>query len=49
MHLNDLPKERLPTAPRTSKEPALHSIFFFSSLRMMPNKYFKTQSDYLLV
>jgi hypothetical protein len=41
MHLNDLPKERLPTALRTSKEPALHSIFFFSSLRMMPNRYFK--------
>jgi hypothetical protein len=49
MHLNDLPKERLPMAPRISKEPALHSIFFFLSLRMMPNKYFKTQSDYLLV
>jgi hypothetical protein len=49
MHLNDLPKERLPTALRTSKETALHSIFFFSSLRMMPNKYLKMQSDYLLV
>jgi len=49
MHLHGLPKERLPTALRTSKELALHSIFFFSSLQMMPNKYFKTQSNYLLV
>ena len=49
MHLNVLPKERLPTALKTSKEPALHSIFFFSSLWMMLNNFFKTQSDYLLV
>jgi hypothetical protein len=47
--LHGLPKERVSIAPRTSKEPALHSFFFFSLLRMMPNKYFKTQSDYLLV
>ena len=45
----DFQQEILPTAPRTSEEPALHSIFFFSSLRMMPNKYIKTQSDNLLM
>jgi hypothetical protein len=28
MHLNDLPKERLPMAPRTSKEPACKTIIF---------------------
>jgi hypothetical protein len=49
MHLHYLPKERVPIAPRTSEELALRSIFFFSSLQMMPTKYFKMQSDYLLV
>ena len=32
MHLNDLPKERVPIAPRTSKEPALQSILSCSLL-----------------
>jgi hypothetical protein len=41
MHLHDLPKQRLLTAPRTLQEAALHLIFFFSSLQVMPNKYFK--------
>ncbi len=41
MHVHNLLKERLPIESRTLKEPALHSIFFFSLLQMMPNKYFK--------
>jgi hypothetical protein len=44
MHLNDLPKERLPMAPRTSKEPALHSILSCSLPQSMLNKYLKMQS-----
>jgi hypothetical protein len=46
MHVHNFPKERLPKEQRTSKEPALHSI---PMVQLMPNKYFKTQSDYLLV
>jgi hypothetical protein len=32
MHLHDLPKERVPIAPRTLKELSLHSILFFLML-----------------
>jgi hypothetical protein len=32
MHLNDLPKERVQIAPRTSKELALHSFLWWSLL-----------------
>jgi len=40
MHVHVLPKERVPIAPRTLKEPALHSI---PLVQLMSNKYFKMQ------
>jgi hypothetical protein len=45
MLLHGLPKERLPKAPRTLKEPALHSI---PLVQLMSNKYFKMQSGLLV-
>jgi hypothetical protein len=44
MHLHNLPKERLPKAPRTWKELSLQ----FKPLLSMLNKYFKMQSVLLV-
>jgi hypothetical protein len=37
MHLHALPKERLPTAPRTWKELALLQSFFFNASMVFLN------------
>jgi hypothetical protein len=49
MHLNDLPKERVPIKNFGRAGIAFIPLMIMIAFQMMPNKYFKMQSDYLLV
>jgi hypothetical protein len=44
-----LAERKIANSTKNFERAGIASFFFFSSLQMMPNKYFKMQSDYLLV